>query len=95
MPHICTVYTNKTTYYSIGRFILSPQYYTLYKKYRAQTLHTVHNSLNIKDQITTLIQKERMLQFPEGTVYIGKYRLDTRQVYIEPKHSRYATRVLY
>jgi len=55
MPRIYTVYANKTTYYGIGRFILSPQYYTLCKKYRAQTLRTVHNSLNIKDRITTLI----------------------------------------
>jgi hypothetical protein len=95
MPCIYTVYANKTTYYSIGRFILSPQYYTLYKKYRAQTLRIVHSSLNIKDRITTLIRKERILQFLEGTVYTGKYRLDTRQVYIEPKRSRCATQVLY
>jgi len=61
IPHICTVYANKTTYYGIGRFILSPQYYTLCKKYRAQTLRAVYSSLNIKDRITTLIQKERML----------------------------------
>jgi len=55
MPRICTVYANKTTYYSIGRFILSPQYYTLCKKYRAQTLCAVHSSFNIEDRITALI----------------------------------------
>jgi len=55
IPHICTVYANKTTYYSIGRFILSPQYYTLCKKYRAQTLCAVYSSFNIKDRITALI----------------------------------------
>jgi len=95
MPRIYTVYTNKTTYYGIGQFILSPQYYTLYKKYGAQTLRAVHSSLNIKDRITALIQKKRILQFPEGTAYAGKYRLDTRQVYTEPKRSRCATQVLY
>jgi len=92
---ICIVYTNKSTYYSIGRFILSPQYYSLYRKYRTQTLHAVHSSLNIKNRITALIQKERMLQFPEGTAYAGKYRLNIYLVYTEPKRSRYTTRVLY
>ena len=55
IPRIYIVYINKTTYYSIGQFILLPQYYTLYKKYRTQTLYTVYNSLNIKDRITALI----------------------------------------
>jgi hypothetical protein len=58
---IYSVYANKTTYYSIGRFILSPQYYILYRKYRTQILRTVYSSLNIKDRITALIQKERIL----------------------------------
>jgi len=31
---IYIVYANKTTYYVIGRFILSPQYYILYRKYK-------------------------------------------------------------
>ena len=49
MLRIYIVYINKTTYYSIGRFILLPQYYILYKKYRTQTLRAVYSSLNIKD----------------------------------------------
>jgi hypothetical protein len=95
MPRICTVYANETTYHYIGRFILSPQYYILCRKYGAQTLRAVHSSLNIEDRITALIRKERMLQFPEGTAYAGKYMLDTRQVYTEPKCGRCTTRVLY
>jgi len=47
MLRICIVYTNETTYHFIGRFILSPQYYILCKKYRTQTLRVVHSSLNI------------------------------------------------
>jgi hypothetical protein len=78
MPHICIAYANEATYYYIGRFILSPQYKILCKKYGAQTLRTVHSSLNIEDRITALIRKERILQFPEGTAYAGEYRLDTR-----------------
>jgi len=85
MYSICIVYTNEITYYSIGRFILLLEYYTLYRKYRTQILRIVYSSLNIKDRITTLIQKERLLQFPKGTAYIGKYRLDTRYIYIKPK----------
>jgi hypothetical protein len=77
MHSICIVYANKTTDHSIGRFILSPQYYILCRKYRTQTLRAVHSSLNIEDRITALIRKERILQFPEGTAYAGKYRLNT------------------
>jgi len=55
MPRIYIVYIKKITYYSIGRFILLLEYYTLYRKYRTQTLRIVYNSLNIKDRITTLI----------------------------------------
>jgi len=95
MPRICIAYANEITYYSIGRFILSPEYYTLYRKYGAQTLRAVHSSLNIEDRITALIRKERMLQFPEGMAYAGKYRVDIRYAYAEPKHSRCATRILH
>lgn len=95
MPRICIAYANKATHYCIGRFILSPQYNILCKKYGAQTLRTVHGSLNIEDRITALIRKERILQFPEGTAYAGEYRLDTRGVYAKLKRSRCTTRVLY
>jgi len=78
MPQICIAYASETTYRSLGQFILSPQYNILCRKYGAQTLRTVHSSLNIKDQITALIRKERILQFPEGTAYAGEHRLDTR-----------------
>jgi len=33
MLYICIVYANETTYHYIGRFILSPQYHILCKKY--------------------------------------------------------------
>ena len=78
MPHICITYAKETTYYYIGQFILSPQYYGLYRKYGTQTLRAVHSSLNIKNRITALIQKKRILQFLEGTAYAGKYRSDIR-----------------
>ena len=55
MPRIYIAYINKTTYNGIGRFILLPQYYTLYKKCRIETLRIVYSSLNIEDRITTLI----------------------------------------
>src|SRR6266700_411376 len=50
MPRIYIAYASEATYRSLGRFILSPQYNILYRKYGAQTLHTVHSSLNIKDR---------------------------------------------
>ena len=49
MLYIYIVYANKTTYHSIGRFILSPQYYILCKKYGTQILRAVYSSFNIKD----------------------------------------------
>ena len=55
MPHIYIAYASKTTHCYIGQFILSPQYNIVCKKHGAQTLHTIHSSLNIKDQITALI----------------------------------------
>ena len=91
MPHICMTYANKANHCCIDWFILSPQYNILCKKYGAQTLCIVHSSLNIEDQITALIWKERILQFPEGRGYAGEYQLDTHKAYAKPKCSRCST----
>ncbi len=78
----------KNTNNYIGRFILSPHYYALSKKYGGQTLRAVHGSLNIEDRITAIIRKEKILQYPEGILYAGKYILSICPVYACFKYCR-------
>ena len=51
---------------------MSPEYALLVQKYGKQSLRAIHAGFNIDDRINALIRKERLIQFPEGTDYIGK-----------------------
>jgi hypothetical protein len=62
-----------------GRFILSPEFAALNKKYGEHTLRALHQSLNVEDRIAALIRKQKTFLYPEGSSLAGKLRISPSQ----------------
>ncbi|KAH8684403.1 hypothetical protein BGZ60DRAFT_165405 [Tricladium varicosporioides] len=56
------------------RFILSPEYQWLLKKFSTTSLRAIHTSLAIEDRLAAFIRAERIKQYPEGTDLLGVQR---------------------
>ena len=56
----------------IDYFIISPQFAALNKKYSDYTLHALHLSLNIKDQVAAFIQKQKLLIYSQESSLADK-----------------------
>ena len=66
MPSVNLCYT-----YLLGRFILSPEYQWLLKKFNTTSLRAIHTSLAIEDRLAAFIRAERIKQYPKGTDLLG------------------------
>ncbi|KAN0068226.1 hypothetical protein V8E54_013796, partial [Elaphomyces granulatus] len=56
------------------RFILSPEFAGLNRKYGENTLRALHQSLKVEDRVSALIRKQKILQYPEGSSLAGVIR---------------------
>ncbi len=68
--HMHSIYSTDVLH--LGRFILSPQFTALNKKYGENALYALHQSLNIEDRIASLIRKQKLLTYPQGSSLAGE-----------------------
>jgi hypothetical protein len=54
------------TGYQIAQFLRNPQLEAFCQQYNASTLAEIHSSFRNKDRIATIIQKQRLLSYPNG-----------------------------
>jgi hypothetical protein len=97
MFHIFRTYADHMHYLifdDIGRFILSPQFAALNRKYGEHALHSLHQSLNIEDRIAALIRKQKLLTYPEGSSFAGKHIHSICDTYAKPMFTRCPARIL-
>lgn len=66
----------------LGRFIVSPQFSALRRRFGVTALDAIHKSLNVEDRITALIRKQRLLAYPEGTALAGEHHTSTGKAVI-------------
>src|SRR5699024_5520704 len=55
-----------TNRFIAAQFLRNPQLETFCQQYSASTLAEIHSSFCNKDRISTIIQKERLLSYPNG-----------------------------
>ncbi|CBF71257.1 hypothetical protein AN6691.2 [Aspergillus nidulans FGSC A4] len=78
------------TNYSIAKFLRSPELEAFCQQYNASTPAEIHASLSNIDRISAIIQKQRLLTYPEGqdfngVVYISNINPTLKQ-YIQEKY---------
>lgn len=80
--------------------MISPHWLDLENRFGPSIARTLHKSLNIEDRITSLIRKQRLFHYPEGTHLAGvlrEYKFDQtrphgqwiRNVHFLDKASKY------
>ena len=55
-----------TNYLYLAQFLRTPQLETFCRQYNASTLAEIHSSFCNKDRIAAIIQKQRLLSYPNG-----------------------------
>ena len=71
--YFCVQYMLIRIFNHVGRFIVSPQFAALHRRFGKPALDALERSLNVQDRITALIRKQRILNYPEGTSLAGKF----------------------
>lgn len=79
----------------VGRFIVSPKFADIHRKFGQTALNALERSLNVQDRITALIRKQRLLAYPEGTSLAGIFAPSVYLAFVNYKLNRCFSRIQF
>jgi hypothetical protein len=78
----------------VAQFLRNPQLEAVCQQYNASTLTEIHSSFCNKDRIAAIIQKQRLLSYPNGQDINGLIFLENTDQHIKVRISKVLIRWL-